>query len=101
MSDAPPSALLRTYADRLIRQAAALTATGEALMLLADDVDKTEQMKVALPQALLTATAACGNNNNCNCPHAPNVKAARAAIVEGDLPREAHLEREPDPKLPT
>jgi hypothetical protein len=29
-------------------------------------------------QALLQATATCGNNN-CNCPNAPKVKAARAA----------------------
>ena len=49
MNDAPPSALLRTYADRLLRQADALRATALALEALAQDVDKTERMKVTVP----------------------------------------------------
>jgi hypothetical protein len=48
-NDAPPSALLRTHADRLSRVAAALSTVADQLLLLADDVDATERMKVAKP----------------------------------------------------
>jgi hypothetical protein len=48
-NDAPPSALLRTYADRLSRVAAALGTVADQLLLLADEVDATERLKVAKP----------------------------------------------------